>query len=47
MQENLTKRQDALEQGDLHWHREPMWDRFDPPRKPWFLRRNGIRVELA
>ena len=45
-EENLKKLKDALEQADLHWHGEPMWARYDPPWKPWFLRRNEIWLEL-
>lgn len=45
-EENLKKLQDGLEQGGLHWHGDPMWARYDPPWKPWFLRRNEIWLEL-
>jgi hypothetical protein len=26
---------------------EPAWARYDPPFKPWFLRRNEILVPVA
>ena len=45
-EENLKKLQDALKQEDLHWRGEPVWARYDPPWKPWFLRRNEISLEL-
>jgi len=45
-EENLKKLQDALKQEGLNWHGEPMWARYDPPWKPWFLRRNEISLEL-
>ncbi len=25
---------------------DPIWARYDPPWKPWFLRRNEVLVEL-
>ena len=37
--------QDLARQG-LHWHGEPIWARYDPPWKPWFLRRNEIWLAL-
>lgn len=45
-EENLKKLKDGLEQIGMHWHGEPMWARYDPPWKPWFLRRNEIWLEL-
>lgn len=45
-EENLKKLKDSLEQIGLQWHGEPMWARYDPPWKPWFLRRNEIWLEL-
>jgi hypothetical protein len=44
--EHLKMLQDALAQSGLTWHGEPMWARYDPPWKPWFLRRNEIWLEL-
>lgn len=43
---NLRKLQDALTQARLPWRGEPTWARYDPPWKPWFLRRNEIWLEL-
>ena len=45
-EENLKKLQDALKQEGLPWRGEPVWARFDPPWKPWLLRRNEISLEL-
>jgi len=45
-EEHLKKLQDALTQYGLLWHGEPIWARYDPPWKPWFLRRNEIWLEL-
>jgi hypothetical protein len=45
-EENLKKLQDALRQEGLRWHGEPIWSRYDPPWKPWFLRRNEISLGL-
>lgn len=45
-EEHLKKLQDALEKADLKWHGAPIWARYDPPWKPWFLRRNEILLEL-
>jgi hypothetical protein len=45
-EENLKKLQDALKREGLQWHGEPIWARYDPPWKPWFLRRNEIALEL-
>jgi len=25
---------------------EPVWARYDPPWKPWFLRRNEVLLEI-
>ena len=44
--QHLAKLQDALTRTGLRWHGEPVWARYDPPWKPWFLRRNEIWLEL-
>lgn len=44
--EHLKTLQEALAQRGLTWHGEPVWARYDPPWKPWFLRRNEIWLEL-
>jgi hypothetical protein len=45
-EEHLKMLQDALGGAGLRWHGEPVWARFDPPWKPWFLRRNEIWLAL-
>lgn len=45
-QENLRKLKDGLGQSNLRGHGEPVWARYDPPWKPWFLRRNEIWLDL-
>jgi hypothetical protein len=44
--EHLAKLQEALARTGLRWRGEPVWARYDPPWKPWFLRRNEIWLEL-
>lgn len=44
--EHLAKLQDALAGAGLKSRGEPVWARYDPPWKPWFLRRNEIWLEL-
>lgn len=44
--EHLGKLQDALARAGLSSRGEPIWARYDPPWKPWFLRRNEIWLEL-
>jgi hypothetical protein len=43
---HLATLQDALTRTGLRWRGEPVWARYDPPWKPWFLRRNEIWLEL-
>lgn len=45
-EEHLKKLRDGLEKAGLRWHGDPIWARFDPPWKPWFLRRNEIWLTL-
>ncbi|MBX9606740.1 MAG: heme-binding protein [Gammaproteobacteria bacterium] len=45
--EHLAKLRQALESARLVWTGEPVYARYDPPFKPWFLRRNEIWLELA
>lgn len=40
--EQLLKLQTALRAASLSWTGEPVYSRYDPPFKPWFLRRNEI-----
>ncbi|NJD26354.1 MAG: heme-binding protein [Betaproteobacteria bacterium] len=44
--EHLKKLQDALAAAGLAWRSNPVWARYDPPWKPWFLRRNEIWLEV-
>ncbi|WP_295388557.1 heme-binding protein [uncultured Thiodictyon sp.] len=44
--DHLKTLQGILTQRGLKWHGEPVWARYDPPWKPWFLRRNEIWLEL-
>jgi hypothetical protein len=45
--EHLAKLQAALRAADLAWTGEPVVSRYDPPFKPWFMRRNEIWLHLA
>jgi len=45
-EEHLTQLKADLAREGLSWHGEPGWARYDPPWKPWFLRRNEIWLEL-
>jgi hypothetical protein len=44
--EHLGKLQAALKTADLAWTGEPVLSRYDPPFKPWFMRRNEIWLSL-
>jgi hypothetical protein len=44
--EQLQQLETALAQAGLRWHGAPVWARYDPPWKLWFLRRNEIWLEL-
>jgi hypothetical protein len=44
--QHLAQLQDGLARAGLKWRGEPVWARYDPPWKPWFLRRNEIWLEL-
>jgi hypothetical protein len=43
---HLHALQAAVSREGLEAAGEPMWARYDPPFKPWFLRRNEILVEV-
>jgi hypothetical protein len=45
-EEHLAGLGAELAQEGLRWHGEPGWARYDPPWKPWFMRRNEIWLEL-
>jgi hypothetical protein len=44
--EHLDQLQSALQAANLAWLGEPVYARYDPPFKPWFLRRNEIWLRL-
>jgi hypothetical protein len=44
--EHLAQLQDALKAADIAWAGEPVLSRYDPPFKPWFMRRNEIWLSL-
>jgi len=44
--EHLGQLQSALQAANLAWLGEPVYARYDPPFKPWFLRRNEIWLRL-
>jgi hypothetical protein len=41
-EENLAKLRNALRENGYEPVGEPVWARYDPPFKPWFMRRNEI-----
>jgi hypothetical protein len=43
---HLEKLRAALSREHLEALGEPVWARYDPPFKPWFLRRNEILIEV-
>ena len=45
-EEHLVKLQSILQSADIEWVGEPLLSRYDPPYKPWFLRRNEIWLAL-
>ena len=45
-EEQLTMLRDAMAYEGLAAHGEPVWARYDPPWKPWFLRHNEIWLEV-
>lgn len=45
-QEHLDELRAALEREGLVEKGEPVWARYDPPFKPWFLRTNEILIEV-
>ena len=44
--EHLGKLQAALKTADIAWTGDPVLSRYDPPFKPWFMRRNEIWLSL-
>jgi hypothetical protein len=45
-QANLERLFDQLHSAGLRPTGEPVWARYDPPFKPWFMRRNEILTEF-
>lgn len=45
-EDHLKTLKEALARRGQTWHGEPVWARYDPPWKPWFLRRNEIWLKL-
>ncbi len=49
-EKNYRKQLDRLQQwmelNDLQADGQPVWARYDPPFKPWFMRRNEILIPL-
>jgi hypothetical protein len=45
-EEHLDTLQSILRGARMDWVGEPVWSRYDPPFKPWFLRRNEIWLAL-
>jgi hypothetical protein len=43
----VAELEDAVEQAGLTVTGSPRWARFDPPWKPWFLRRNEVVLPVA
>ncbi len=45
--EHLGELQAWIEQNELTITGEPIWARYDPPFKPWFMRRNEILIPVS
>jgi hypothetical protein len=45
--EHVAELEDAVAQAGLTVTGPPRWARFDPPWKPWFLRRNEVVLPVA
>ena len=45
-EEHLDQLRSILRGADIEWVGEPVLSRYDPPFKPWFLRRNEIWLRL-
>jgi hypothetical protein len=46
-EQHLQELSVTLETAGLSTVGEPVWARYDPPWKPWFLRRNEVLLEVA
>ena len=42
----LDRLQHWMEENDLQANGQPVWARYDPPFKPWFMRRNEILIPV-
>ena len=45
-QEHLALLQDWMVKSEIKAAGEPVWARYDPPFKPWFMRRNEILIPV-
>ena len=45
-EQHLATLREGLARAGLRARGEPVWARYDPPWKPWFLRRNEIWIEV-
>ena len=45
-EEHLTQLSETVGRSGLTTVGEPVWARYDPPWKPWFLRRNEVLLEI-
>jgi hypothetical protein len=45
-QEHLAELRNALKREAMTATSEPIWARYDPPWKPWFMRRNEILIPV-
>jgi hypothetical protein len=45
-QEHLALLQDWMVKSEIRAAGEPVWARYDPPFKPWFMRRNEILIPV-
>lgn len=45
-EQHLATLREGLARAGLQERGEPVWARYDPPWKPWFLRRNEIWIEV-
>jgi hypothetical protein len=45
--EHLAALRAAMKREGLEPAGEPTWARYDPPYKPWFMRKNEILIEVS
>jgi len=46
-EEHLAKLRAQMQRHGLTAQGEPVWARFDPPWKPWFMRHNEIQIPVS